>query len=349
MSDLALTLNRLGGGLVHTVRGRVDRVWVAIALLFAGLALLDWPEAVATAGFTADSLLETAPYLLAAIGLAAYAKASRADRLIAQAFKGRTATAVALAAAIGAVSPFCSCGVIPLIAAALAMGVPLAPVMAFWLASPVIDPSMFALTVGTLGLDFAVAKTVAAFAIGVAGGALTGALTRTVFADPLRPGVGDGGCGGDVARTTKAIDWAFWRVESRTAVFGREMRRTTLFLGKWLIIAFALEALMLRHLPSEWVGGLLGGDSVLAIPLATLVGVPAYLNGYAALPVVEGLLAQGMAPGAALAFMVAGGITCIPAMVAVFALMRVRVFAAYVGFALAGSLLAGLAFQAALG
>ena len=70
-------------------------------------------------------------------------------------FTGNSMSMIIAAAAFGALSPFCSCGVIPLIAALLTMGVPLAAVMAFWLASPVIDPSMFALTSGVLGSDFA--------------------------------------------------------------------------------------------------------------------------------------------------------------------------------------------------
>jgi uncharacterized membrane protein YraQ (UPF0718 family) len=37
--------------------------------------------------------------------------------------------------------------------------------MAFWLASPLMDPAMFAITAGGLGFDFAVAKTVAAVAL----------------------------------------------------------------------------------------------------------------------------------------------------------------------------------------
>ncbi len=56
-----------------------------------------------------------------------------------------------------------------MIAALLAAGVPLAPVMAFWLASPVFDPEMMVLTWGVLGLEMAVAKTISAIAIGPLG------------------------------------------------------------------------------------------------------------------------------------------------------------------------------------
>ena len=73
--------------------------------------------------------------------------------------------------------------------------------------------------------------------------------------------------------------------------------------------------------------------------------MPAYLNGFAALPVVGGLLEQGMAPGAALAFLVAGAVSSVPAAIAVYALVKRPVFLLYLAFALVGSLAAGLAFQ----
>ncbi|MHA1536790.1 MAG: permease, partial [Alphaproteobacteria bacterium] len=72
----------------------------------------------------------------------------------------------------------------------------------------------------------------------------------------------------------------------------------------------------------------------------------AYLNGYAALPLVGGLMEQGMAPGAAMAFLIAGGVTSIPAAIAVYAVARPPVFASYIGFALFGAVAAGLIFGA---
>src|SRR3546814_13741918 len=138
----------------------------------------DPAQGLASAVFTLDALLETAPYLLLSIGIAAYAGATGADNLIARAFTGSPVLMVVLAALAGGLSPFCSCGVIPLIAALLAMGVPLSAVMAFWLASPVIDPSMFVLTAGVLGSELAIAKTLAAIGLGLFGGFVTLVLMR---------------------------------------------------------------------------------------------------------------------------------------------------------------------------
>lgn len=338
-----------GAGLTRYLRTD-GRVWLVSALILLVVALLDPAQGRESVGFAAGNLLNTAPYLFASIALAAYAGASGADGLIARAFTGSPVLMIALAAAFGGLSPFCSCGVIPLIAALLAMGVPLSAVMAFWLASPVIDPSMFALTVGVLGLEFAIAKTIAAIGLGLFGGYTTLLLTRSgAFAEPLRKGVGNGGCGASGIRDPKPIVWAFWRDSVRRTRFGREALKTTLFLFKWLTLAFVLESLMIAFLPPEWVAQAVGGEGVLSILIATLVGVPAYLNGYAALPLVSGLVEQGMVPGAGLAFLVAGGVTSLPAAIAVWALAKRQVFVLYVGFALTGSLASGLLFQVWLG
>jgi len=98
------------------------------------------------------------------------------------------------------------------------------------------------------------------------------------------------------------------------------------------------------YVPADLIGNLAGNGGLLSIVVAALVGVPAYLNGYAALPLVGGLMESGMQPGAGMAFLIAGGVTSIPAAIAVFALARRPVFLAYLGFALIGAILAGLAY-----
>ena len=323
----------------------LDPVWSILLLAFAGLALLVPQQAPESLRFTLASILSIAPFLGASILIAAYAKASRADALIAKAFQGRMGVMIVAAALTGALSPFCSCGVIPLIAALLAMGVPLAPVMAFWLASPLMDPSMFVLTAGTLGLEFALFKTIAAVGVGLLGGSVVYAIGRTgAFDRGIRPEVGDGGCGGATVRNPKPVRWRFWQEEGRVPVFAKDARNNLSFLGKWLTLAFFLESLMVAYLPAELVVRAVGGEGVWPVVMATLVGVPAYLNGYAALPLVGQLLQQGMVPGAGMAFLLAGGVTSIPAAIAVWALVRPPVFLTYVGLALVGALSFGLLF-----
>ena len=320
--------------------------WGATGLILLLLAVLDSAELLPTVSFAAQALLHTAPFILFAVLAVAWLKATGAETLLARAFEGSTLRMIVLAALLGGLSPFCSCEVIPFIAALLAVGAPLAAVMAFWLASPLMDPAMFAITSGTLGLDFAIAKTVAAVGLGVMGGLVVMSLARSpVFADPLRARPAVGGCCGAKKPFSGAPVWAFWQEADRRATFWTTFRENGLFLLKWLALAYVIEALMLRYVPAEMIAGVLGGDGVGPVLLGALVGAPAYLNGYAAVPLVDALLAQGMSQGAAMSFVIAGGVSCIPAAVAVWALVKPRVFAAYLGLALSGAVLAGLLWQ----
>ena len=155
MTDTTHTLPR-------TVWARLDKAWLALVLILAALAVLDWPQLWPTVTFTANALLHTAPFIAFAVLAVAWLKATGAETLLARAFEGRQTRMIVLAALLGGLSPFCSCEVIPFIAAMLALGAPLGAVMAFWLASPLMDPAMFLITSGTLGWDFAIAKTAAA-------------------------------------------------------------------------------------------------------------------------------------------------------------------------------------------
>lgn len=326
------------------------RVWCVTGAIIAVLFITNAQQAMESVSFTLSALIGTSPFLLLSIAVAAYATASGADNLIARVFTGSPLTMIVFAAALGGLSPFCSCGVIPLIAALLAMGVPLSGVMAFWLASPVIDPSMFVLTSGLLGFEFAVAKTITAISLGLFGGYVTYFLARSGrLSDPLREGVGNGGCGARAVRAPGPVVWRFWHDPARREKFAKEALSTTVFLLKWLSLAFLLESLMLAYVPAEWIASVVGGEGIAPIVTATIVGVPAYLNGYAALPLISGLVEQGMAPGAGLAFLVAGGVTSLPAAIAVFALVKRPVFALYIVLALTGSMTSGLLFQAWLG
>jgi len=341
MTDLALTMQ----GAVR----RIDRVWLAIAAVFLILLAFQPAQALASASFALDAFTWILPFLLASVLLAAWLKAAGADRVIGATVSRSPVRAVLVFAAAGAFSPFCSCGVVPLIAALLAAGVPLPAVMAFWVASPLMDPEMFVLMWAMLGLEFTLAKTLAAFGLGLAAGFATLAAQRAgFFATPLRAVLTGGGCGsscGTGAQAPMELRWAFWKDEARRAAFTTEARDIGFFLAKWLLFAFTIESLMVRWLPPETIVSYLGGENVYAIPLAVAIGVPAYLNGFAAVPLMGELMSMGMAPGAALAFLVAGGVTSLPAAMAVFALVRAPLFTWYLLVSLLGSLAIGYAFQ----
>ncbi len=324
---------------------RVDRAWIASAVIVVLLSIFDVAQVGATLQFTLEQLINTAPYMAFAVFMVAYLKASGAEAIVATAFEGRETRMILLAALFGGLAPFCSCEVIPFIAGLLALGTPLSAVMAFWLASPLIDPAAFMITAGALGWSFAVAKTVAAVGMGLFGGfAIKFAIQAGWFVNPLQADVAGSSCGCGPSAFSGRPVWRFWNETPRRGVFASQALENGMFLFKWLTLAYLLESLMITYIPAETIAGLVGGGGLLPIIASALLGAPAYLNSYAAPPLVAGLMEQGMSAGGAMAFMVAGAVSCIPAMTAVFALVRRTVFAAYVVLGFLGAVLSGIIF-----
>ena len=123
--------------------------------------------------FIIEAFLHIWPYLLVTIPLAVAVQMSGASKYIKRAFEARPLTAILLATIVGAFSPFCSCGVIPVIASLLISGVPLAPVMSFWIASPSMDPEIFFLSVGMIGWKLAIWRLAATLFLSLAAGFIT--------------------------------------------------------------------------------------------------------------------------------------------------------------------------------
>ncbi|WP_170783040.1 permease [Ruegeria lacuscaerulensis] len=319
--------------------------WAVILVLLIGVAVLDpanWTEVVTFAG---KALAHTGQYILFAVLLLSYLKATGAEVMVARAFEGRETRMIFLAALFGGLAPFCSCEVIPFIAGLLALGAPLSAVMAFWLSSPLIDPPTLLITAGALGWPFAIGKAVAAVALGLFGGFVVRALMRGgAFAEPLRVYKPAGCCGCGPKQDEKPV-WAFWKEPERRTRFRAEFVQNGMFLLKWLALAYVLEALLVSYVPADLIARVVGGEGIVPIVIAALVGMPAYLNSYVAPPLLAGLTEQGMSAGAAMSFMIAGAVSSIPAMAAVWSLVKPRVFATYLGLGITGAIIAGVIFQ----
>ncbi len=389
--------------------------------------------------FVGQAVLHVGPAFLISVGLGVLIRFLKLDQMIRSAFNRQIGWAILLATLVGAFSPFCSCSVIPIIASLLLSGVPLAPVMSFWIASPTMDPEIFALSVATLGLPLAIARLVATLILSLSAGYLTlvltesgvisGAFLRETSPKPKRkntpdrapvaspaiapliqfaaasgsyvlsgadaaavsccavpvslaaaqasascgcsapsgPVVSSRGCSVDSAPAAPSCGCSVTSardvpacgcsvpaasdtglqgvIESFRAIDWREFAKAYVEqawnMAGWLLLAFFLEALIGRYVAQETIAQWVGGRSIFAVPMASLIGIPLYLSNVTALPIVSGLLAQGMQSGAAIAFLIAGPITTVPAMAAVWGIVRRRVFYLYLGIGLFGSMLVG--------
>jgi len=359
------------------------------------------------ANYMIESFLHTWPYLLITIPIAVAVNMSGMSRHINRAFTARPIVAIFLATFVGAFSPLCSCSVIPVVAALLIGGVPLAPVMSFWLASPSMDPELYFLTVGVLGWKLANWRLVATLVLSLGGGLVTHFLTqrnllgenilRDVRSTQIKsPGMlvkqawqfvkaivgnslipqpkvvsmtigrgaitlpqqqsveaGSPSCGCDnepetVAASSCETTPGSSCQESKSTFWnrlGKEAWDATTMVIKFMLLAWFLGAIIRLYVPETWITSTLGEDKSWAIVTAALLGIPVYTSNLAAMPLIGGLLAQGMHPAAALAFLIAGPTTTLPAMSAVWGLVNRKVFSLYIGLSLVGAVLLGYIYS----
>ncbi len=330
------------------VRRETSKRFAACCLCLAVLAgvALAWPgHAVNAVVFVGWGLIAVAPIVVPGILLAAWIIASGADIYIATAFEGRTLRTVVAASLIGAITPVCGVTVLPLMAGLLAAGVPLAPIMAFWLSSPITDPAMLATTAATLGLSFAIGKTLAAFGLGICGGAITAVFAKSPWAvnalrdNSLARQMSAARCG-----QVRPFEPKVWRTKERRQSLAVQFRATARLILICLIPAFAAEYALNAALTPGSLAAYVGENQWWAIPAAVFVGAPAYIDGYAALPLTRGLIENGMSQGAAMAFLISGGVVSIWGAMAIAPLLKLRPFLLYLLLAVTGSMAAGYAF-----
>lgn len=100
-------------------------------------------------------------------------------------------------------------------------------------------------------------------------------------------------------------------------------------------------------IPSAWIAGLLGGNSLLANLFASVAGALMYFATLTEIPIVQGLLGSGMGQGPALALLLAGPSLSLPSILVIAGELGWKKTLTYVGLVVALSTLAGLAFGAA--
>ena len=268
------------------------------------------------------------PFYLGGVLFAAFIKTFKWDRRVRASLVRYDRAAILLAVGAGLISPLCSCGILPVVIALSAAGVPLPPVMALLITSPLMSPDAFLITVGQLGWTWALWKLAVAALVGLAGGfgalwlVRRGVLDGTSFRvekmydspGKVRPGfeeIVNAGCFAHAGEEGGVVER-----ESRLRFFVDRFRDMALLVGKFLVPALLLQAIVTYYLPTNVVEPLLGRESALSVLFATLIAIPLPLPQVAAPALIKSLLAAGMSPGAGMAILVGGPVTSIPALAA---------------------------------
>ncbi len=140
------------------------------------------------------------------------------------------------------------------------------------------------------------------------------------------------------------------RVEWYASTWGYALQVLPLLFGGVLVAGFLLgrpghEALI----PSAWVAGIVGGNSLFANFFAAIVAAFMYFATLTEVPILQGLIGAGMGKGPALALLLAGPALSLPNMLVIRSIVGTKKTVVYVSLVVVLSTVAGMLFGAFFG
>ena len=238
------------------------------------------------------------------------------------------------AAALGVVTPFCSCSAVPVFIGFLDSGVPLGITFSFLIASPMVNEVAVIMLWGLLGWKIMLIYIASGLLIAIIGGWVIGKLKLERFVQDYVYEMKLGEM--DIIEQTfrERVDYA-WD-------YTKEILRK-IFL--YVIAAIALGGFIHGYAPEDFLVQYAGRDNILAVPLAVLIGVPLYSNAAGVIPIVTALIQKGMSLGTALAFMMAVTALSLPEMIILKNVLKPQLLAIFVAILAVAIIFTGYLFN----
>lgn len=113
----------------------------------------------------------------------------------------------------------------------------------------------------------------------------------------------------------------------------------------YFCIFIAVGYLINHFVPTSIISVLFGKSSILAVPLASLIGLPLYITTESAVPIMQSMIQSGAGEGAMLAFIITGSATSAWVIAGLSTFLKKRAIILYVGYILAGGILSGYIYE----
>lgn len=252
---------------------------------------------------------ETAPFLFVGFLLAGVLKVLVPTRWIQGQLGGEGLGSISKAALLGVPLPLCSCSVIPTAASLRAAGAGRGPTTAFLISTPETGVDSISVTWALLDPLMTVIRPVVSFLTALITGLLVALFGGPASIAEPAPAEGADCC----AHTAPVKPVAKSCCDEKPTAKWREVLRygfVTLVddLAKWLLIGFLLSGIVAALVPAAFFTETVP-DGLLGMLLMILVGTPLYICATASTPIAATLIAKGLAPGAALVFLLVGPAT----------------------------------------
>ncbi|MDP9139453.1 MAG: permease [Pseudomonadota bacterium] len=242
--------------------------------------------------------LETAPALLLAYVIGGFISGELPEAWLRWLARGNAASQALRGMAIGLPLPICSCGVLPLYRSLIQRGVPVAAAMAFLIATPEVGVTALFISVPLLGWEMTALRVLCAAALAVF---VAWMVARKLPAVATAPAKACPHCHPPVAETTSPSAGLRLRRAARSGLI--DLVDDT---AAWITVGLLLAAAAMPHVSELFSSHWPAWGEVL---LFAVIGLPVYVCSAGATPLVAVLIAGGVSPGAAIAFLLTGPAT----------------------------------------
>jgi len=281
-----------------------------------------------------------------------------------------------IASVSGTVLAVCSCTVLPIFAGIRQRGAGLGPAITFLFSGPAINIAAIFLTFSVLGFDIGIARAVSAVLLSIIVGISMGLIFREKR--------GEGGLIIEKSKSKKAdnkvllaffismvmvlvvnglqigvmlkyaVMGAFALITAIIALskFKRETRKEWLSetwgfsktIIPYLFVGVFIAGFIMPLLPQEVIQSYVGSNTISGNLIASIFGAFMYFSTLTEIPILQALMAKGMADGPALALLLAGPSLSLPSMMVIRRIIGSKKTVVYVSLVIVYSTIAGLIF-----
>ncbi|QGH35563.1 permease [Gracilibacillus salitolerans] len=217
---------------------------------------------------------------------------------------------------LGALTPFCSCSTIPILAGLLSSKAPFGPSMSFLVASPLLNPVIVILLWTFLGWEITVYYFVIVWIFAMVIGFVWEKFGFRTLVKDVR-----------VRRKDST------KVESTVPKWKLALQDAWEFfipVLPFLVLGVFIGAFIYNFVPESFIIQVAGSDKPWTIPIASIIGIPMYIRAEVMLPIGDALITKGMGIGAVIALLIGGAGASLPEVVLLSKLFKRKLVIAFV-------------------
>ncbi len=240
-----------------------------------------------------------------------------------------------LAAALGIVTPFCSCSAVPLFIGFVEAGIPLGVTFSFLIAAPTINEVALVMLFGLFGWKIAALYIGSGLTLAIIAGYIIGRFKMERFVEDFVWKIQRG--------ANAAAEELTW--QDRLERAWTSVKEIVKKIWIYIVVAIGIGAGIHGYVPQDAMAGIMGKEAWWSVPAAVLIGIPLYSNAAGIIPIVSAMIEKGASLGTALAFMMSVVGLSLPEAIILRRVLKPQLLAVFFGVIAIAIMLTGYLFN----